>query len=119
LIASSAQAAVSITSLSTKRPGGWVVEDIYDIKFDAAKQAIVVSLADRPVNPLIRIVVRGTGPRPVMGQQPVAPLAGVVGDHLTSRYDGRDAVWTFTHEAPPDGPPDHDEDDGDDEEAGA
>jgi hypothetical protein len=49
----------------------------------------------------------------------VAPLAGVVGDHPTSRYDGRDAVWTFTHEAPPDGPPDHDEDDGDDEEAGA
>ena len=119
LIASSVHGTVSITSLSTMRPGGWVVEDIYNTKFDAAKQAIVVSLADRPVNSLIRIVVRGTGPRPVMGQQPVAPLAGVVGDQPTSRYDGRDAVWTFTHEAPPDGPPDQDEDDGDDKEAGA
>ena len=118
LTASSVHGAVSITSLSTERPGGWVVEDIYDTKFDAAKQAIVVSLADRPVNPLIRVVVRGTGPRPVMGQQPVAPLAGVVGDHPTSRYDGRDAVWTFKHESSTGDPPDHEEDD-DDEEAGA
>jgi hypothetical protein len=118
LIASSVHGAVSITSLSTERPGGWVVEDIYGTKFDAAKQSIVVSLADRPVNPLVRVVVRGTGPRPVMGQQPVAPLAGVVGDHPTSRYDGRDAVWTFTHESSVGDPPYQEKDD-DDEEAGA
>jgi len=115
LTSSSVHGAVSITSLSTKRGGGWVVEDIYDTKFLASRSAIVVTLADRPVNPLIRIVIRGTGPRPVMGKDPVVPLAGVVGDHPFSRYDGLDAVWTFTHESPPEPPTDADESEDEDE----
>ena len=30
-----------------------------------------------------------------MGTDPVLPLAGILGERPLSRYDGRDAVWTF------------------------
>lgn len=88
---------VGLTSLTADKAGGWVVEDIYDTRYDAAEQAIVVQLADRPVNSLIRVVVRGTGPRPVMGASPAVPLAGLVGGPPGTRHDGHDAVWTFAN----------------------
>ncbi len=98
LVASTVRGALTISSLSSRKGGGWVMEDIYDTTYDEAEQAIVASLADPPANPLVRIVVRGTGRRPVMGADPVLPLAGVVGDRPLSTHDGRDAVWTFVVE---------------------
>jgi len=88
---------VGITSLSADKAGGWVVEDIYDTKYDEGQQAIVVDLADRPVNHLVRVVVRGTGAKPVMGAAPPVPLAGLVGGPPGNEHDGHDAVWTFDH----------------------
>lgn len=88
---------VGITSLTADKAGGWVVEDIYDTRYDAAQQAIVVHLADRPVNRLIRVTVKGTGPKPVMGASPPVPLAGLVGGPPGTRHDGHDAVWTFAN----------------------
>jgi len=99
LAASSVPRSVGITSLSATKAGGWVVEDIYDTKYHGAYDgkwpAIVVDLADRPVNDLIRVVVKGTGPRPVMGEEPAVPLAGLVGGPPGTSHDGHDAVWTF------------------------
>jgi hypothetical protein len=91
---------VRITSLSAGRAGGWVAEDIYDTRYDTSRQAIVVELADRPVNNLIRVIVDGTGPKPVMGADPAVPLAGVVGGPAGTRHDGHDAVWTFANPVP-------------------
>ncbi len=95
LAGNSVRGTVGITSLTAERAGGWVVEDIYDTRYDDTAMAIVVDLADRPINNLIRIVVKGTGPKPVMGRSPAVPLAGLVGGPPGNRHDGHDAVWTL------------------------
>lgn len=60
----------------------------------SAAGRVSVRLADRPAHPLIRVVVRGTGPTPVYGVEPRVPLAGVVGDDPGHTGQGRDAVLT-------------------------
>ena len=85
--------AVHITSLSRR---GWVDEDIEAIRYDGEAPALAVELADRPVNPLIRVIVRGTGPTPVYGDDPPVPLAGLWGSSTPgTAADGHDAVITF------------------------
>jgi hypothetical protein len=91
----SVQGTVSVSSLSPDRPGGWIDEDSYGTRFDRSRQAIVVRLDQAPRNQLVRIVVKGTGPRPVMGSDPLVPLAGIVGGPPGTSYDGHDAVWIF------------------------
>lgn len=91
----SVQGAVTVSSLSPGRPGGWLDEDTYGTKFDRPRAAIVVRLDQAPRNRLIRVIVKGTGPQPVMGSDPVVPLAGLVGGPPATRYDGHDAVWIF------------------------
>jgi hypothetical protein len=84
--------ATRITSLSTR---GWVDEDIDAVRYDADRTGIVVELADRPINPKIRVIVRGTGPTPVYGLDPAVPLAGRWGGPPATADDGHDAVLTF------------------------
>lgn len=90
---------VGVTSFSPGQTGaGWVVEDIDDADFREwdGDSAIVIDLAaERPVRDLLRIIVKGTGPRPAMGANSV-PLAGLVGGPPGSRHDGHDAVWTLS-----------------------
>jgi hypothetical protein len=87
--------AVRITSLSRR---GWVDEDIEAVRYDRDAPALVVELADRPVNPLIRVVVRGTGSTPVYGDDPSVPLAGLWGSSTPGTVDdGHDAVVTFAN----------------------
>ncbi|MGC3992786.1 MAG: hypothetical protein QM779_01430 [Propionicimonas sp.] len=82
--------AISVTSLSTR---GWVVEDLERRpRYDKETGRVVVRLADRPIHPLIRVVLQGTGPTPVYGADPPVPLAGVVGDDPGHTAQGRDAV---------------------------
>jgi len=100
LAAGSVPGSVRITSLSADGPGGWVVEDLYETTFDAEQHAIVVRLADSPVNELIRVVVEGTGRKPVMGADPLVPLAGVVDGPPGTKFDGHDAVWMLPNPAP-------------------
>jgi hypothetical protein len=95
LAKSSVPGTVGITSLTADQAGGWVVEDIYQTRYEEGQAAIVVDLADRPINNLIRVVVKGTGPKPVMGRDPAVPLAGLVGGPPGTRHDGHDAVWTL------------------------
>jgi hypothetical protein len=97
----SVRRAVRITSLSQR---GWVDEDIDTVRYQADTQAIVIELADRPVNPLVRVIVRGTGSTPVYGEDPAVPLAGLWGEGPpgTAR-DGHDAVLTFENQPPENG----------------
>jgi hypothetical protein len=89
----SLRGSVSVSSMTPDRPGGWLDEDSYGPKYDRKLQAIVVHLDQAPRNRLIRVVVKGTGPRPVMGRDPLVPLAGVVGGPPGTAHDGHDAVW--------------------------
>ena len=93
--------AVRITSLSQR---GWVDEDIDAVRYEADPPAIVIELADRPVNPLIRVIVRGTGSTPVYGEDPAVPLAGASGAGPPGTAgDGHDAVMTFDNRPPENG----------------
>lgn len=93
--------AVRITSLSQR---GWVDEDIDAVRYEADPPAIVIELADRPVNPLIRVIVRGTGSTPVYGEDPAVPLAGTSGAGPPGTAgDGHDAVMTFDNRPPENG----------------
>lgn len=92
LVPGSLRRAVRISSLAETE---WIVEDLAGPpRYDAATRTVTVRLADRPANPIIRILVRGTGTTPVYGSSPPLPLAGVVGQDPGSRQQGRDAVLT-------------------------
>jgi hypothetical protein len=82
--------AISITSLPEGK--GWVDEDIETVKFDADRRVVTIEMADRPINALVRLIVKGTGPNPAMGTDPAVPLAGVVGGPSGTVHDGHDAV---------------------------
>jgi len=92
LIPGSVRRAVEITSLSER---GWVDEDIESIRYEPDGPAIVVHLADRPINEVVRLIIRGTGPTPVYGADPVLPLAGLVGAPPSPGAEGRDAVLSL------------------------
>ncbi len=91
LVAGSVRRAVTVTSLSAR---GWVEEDVESVTYDSGAGRIVVRLAGRPMNSVVRLLVKGTGPTPVYGVDPAAPLAGVVGGPRGDRHDGHDAVIT-------------------------
>lgn len=89
--------AVSVTSLSHE---GWVEEDINRITVtDDEPYLIRIHLDDRPVYERVRLIVRGTGPRPAFGIDPPVPLAGVVGGPPGTVHDGHDAVLTVPNPA--------------------
>lgn len=88
----SAANAVTVTSLSGE---GWVPEDINRIEYDPGPpHRLLIHLDDRPAYDLVRVVIRGTGDRPVYGTDPMVPLAGVVGGPPGGPHDGHDAVLT-------------------------
>lgn len=92
LIAGSVKRAVAISSLSAR---GWVDEDIDSVSYAADDLAVIVNLADRPINEIVRLIVRGTGKTPVFGSDPAVPLAGFDDGPPGSADDGVDAVRTF------------------------
>ncbi len=92
LAVGSLRRAITVTSLSAR---GWSDEDIEAVRYDAEQRQIEVELAC-PAEGVVRIVVKGTGPTPVFGLDPVAPLAGLVGGPPVAPPDGHDAVITFT-----------------------
>jgi hypothetical protein len=94
LLPGSLRHAVTVTSLS---PRGWVEEDLSGIAYDPEPPAIVVSMVDRPTNPLLRLQVKGTGTMPVYGADPPVPLAGAWGGPPGSVDDGHDVLMTFAN----------------------
>lgn len=92
LVPGSIRRAIRMTSLSTR---GWVDEDIDTVRYDPTPPRVVIEMADRPINPLVRIVVRGTGSTPIFGAKPALPLAGLAGDPPVRPQEGQDAVLTL------------------------
>ena len=92
LVAASVPRAVTVTSLSDR---GWVDEHVDRVRYDADRQAVVVQLGGRPPEGVVRLLLRGTGPTPVYGIDPSAPLAGVWGGPPAGRHEGHDAVVTL------------------------
>jgi hypothetical protein len=90
LISGSVRRAVSITSLSSQ---GWVDEEIDTVTHENLE--VTITLVHRPVNDIVRLIVRGTGHTAVFGSDPAVPLAGFVGGPPGSTDDGVDAVMTF------------------------
>lgn len=83
---------ITVTTLSAT---GWSAADLGTVSYDPYRHHIVAGLTD-PVEGVVRVVVRGTGPTPVFGTEPPAPLAGVLGGPPAGPDGGRDAVITFT-----------------------
>jgi len=105
LVGGTVRGNVQITTHSGSGGDRWVDEDVYDAQYEPKRTAIVVRLAysldDRPAGTLVRMRVRGTGGKPVMGTDPLLPLAGVVGRPSGDPVAGADAVWTFLNEPGP------------------
>ena len=81
-----------VTSLSDR---GWVPEDVDRVEYDDSTRTVTVTFHDPPAYDLVRTIVRGTGPTPVVGTNRV-PLAGLVGGPPGTTQDGHDAVLTMT-----------------------
>ncbi|MDJ0355284.1 hypothetical protein [Paenarthrobacter sp. PH39-S1] len=92
VLPASLRRAIVITSLSER---GWVEEDIDSVRYEPKERRVIVELADRPINDLVRLIVRGTGPTPVYGDDPRVPLAGRAGDPPGTAENGHDAVLTL------------------------
>ncbi len=101
LMVASVPGGVRVHTLSSRRSEGWERQTVDSARYDPVRQAIVVRLVDRLGDELVRVVVAGSGDRPVMGLDPLLPLEGVVGDRPQSHFDGVDAVCTFPFEPPP------------------
>lgn len=94
VLPASLRRAIVITSLSER---GWVEEDIDTVRYEPEEHRVIIELADRPINDLVRLIVRGTGPTPVYGDDPRVPLAGRVGGPPGTAESGHDAVLTFSN----------------------
>lgn len=82
--------AFSVTSFD--RRDGWITGEINAVYYDEPSKKVVVELRDSPGGNLLRLIVRGTGPYPIMGRNRV-PLAGIVDDgQAGTEFDGNDAV---------------------------
>jgi hypothetical protein len=92
VLPASLRRAIVVTSLSDR---GWVEEDIDTVRYEPKDRRVIIELADRPINDLVRLIVRGTGPTPVYGDDPRVPLAGRVGGPPGFAENGHDAVLTL------------------------
>lgn len=73
-------------------PGQWRSLPLTAVAVDGMRTGIRVGLGEAvPAGAWLRVVVRGTGPKPVLGEDHV-PLAGVVGGPPGTAAAGHDAV---------------------------
>jgi hypothetical protein len=73
-------------------PGQWRALPLTVVAVDGARTGIRVGLGEAvPAGAWLRVVIRGTGPAPVLGEDHV-PLAGVLGGPPGTAVTGQDAV---------------------------
>jgi hypothetical protein len=70
---------------------GWNVLEIREASVDAARTTITLSLRESITGTHVRVIARGTGPTPVVGDD-LLPLAGALGGPPGSEHDGHDFV---------------------------
>lgn len=80
--------AVSVTAFGSH---GWVTMEIKQVGYEEASGEVTVELHNAPSDNLVRLIVHGTGPYPMMGSNRI-PLAGVVDGESGSRDNGNDFV---------------------------
>lgn len=84
---------IEITSLSDAG-GGWATDEVAGIRVSADGLRVKVDLDQRPAYETVRIRVRGTGPKPLYGEHPRVPFAGLEGGPPGTADEGNDAVVT-------------------------
>ncbi|MER7756236.1 hypothetical protein [Kitasatospora sp. NPDC097643] len=89
----SLEQALSITSLST-HGAGWATSTVVSVGLTDGNTRAVVDLEQPPAHPLVRLLIRGTGPKPCYGTDPWVPFAGLKDGPAAGRDDGHDAVVT-------------------------
>lgn len=71
---------------------GWHAVDFTPPALDAAKRTVTLTLKeDTPVGSTVRLIVSGTGPFPVLGQN-LIPFAGISGGPSGTKHNGHDLV---------------------------
>ncbi|MFD5509715.1 hypothetical protein [Streptomyces sp. NPDC059761] len=93
---------IEITSLSDSGRG-WASDEVAGIRVSADGLRVKVDLDQRPAYETVRVRVRGTGPKPLYGEHPRAPFAGLEGGPPGTADEGNDAVVTvhLPHRAAP------------------
>lgn len=86
----------SILVSSFDQEDGWVKEKVKSVVYDRAG-LVTVSLKDRPTGNLVRLIVRGTGPTPVIRRVGAnhVPLAGAIDGPPGGMVEGNDFVHMF------------------------
>jgi len=64
---------ISVTAFDSR--DGWITNEIKKVSYDKDNEQVTVELRDAPGATLLRLIVRGTGPFPILGRNRV-PLAG-------------------------------------------
>jgi hypothetical protein len=90
VIRSSLVGSVVVTSLSPD--DGWEPVGVADIQLRDGGHQVLIHLEQPPDYELVRVVIRGTGPKVVLGRSPLVPFAGVEGGPPGSAFDGDDAA---------------------------
>ena len=71
---------------------GWSTLDLSDVRLSPDGAVLIIALKESvPKQQLVRVVVRGTGPQPILGSD-LTPLAGTVGGPAGTPHDGHDAA---------------------------
>jgi hypothetical protein len=87
--------AIDISSLSPDGRG-WRRHEHIDSVRVTEDGRILVNLDGPPAYPLVRLLLRGTGPTVIVGEDPPVPFAGIVGGPAGTRHDGHDAAVNVT-----------------------
>jgi hypothetical protein len=80
--------AVTVSSVGAR---AWVRADVREVAYRTGADTVTVVLDAPPRHDLVRIIVHGTGPTPLLGSG-LVPLAGLDGGPPGTAADGHDAV---------------------------
>ncbi|WP_308367699.1 MULTISPECIES: hypothetical protein [unclassified Microbulbifer] len=81
--------ALSVSAFDNR--DGWITAEIKKVTYEESDGRIEIELRDAPGGNLVRLIVRGTGPQPMMGRNRL-PLAGAVGGPAADKMNGNDFV---------------------------
>jgi hypothetical protein len=81
--------AISVTAFDSR--DGWITAEIKQVGYDEPSREVTVELRDAPGGNLVRLIVHGTGPYPMLGRNRI-PLAGAVDGPPGTGNDGNDFV---------------------------
>lgn len=88
--ASTSPAGASLTVLDPAR--GWLSPEVRRVYYAGSREQLVVELAEDLPSGLLRLVLRGTGPAPILGVDGI-PFAGGPSAPPAGRRDGNDFVY--------------------------